>query len=119
MFTAKGGCCNPLDFWLPDQIFCEIIHGYVFGIKESNGDSWNFLYRMTLKLKVIAECWLPLFMAVEPLHDLHYQGHGVAPQDLFIDFRTPWPKKHRYRHQDYLSSMFLAKDTKIDEHSAL
>ena len=58
-------------------------------------------------------------MAVEPLHDLHFQGHGVAPRHLFIDFRTPWPKKHRYRHQDYISSMFLAKDTKNNENSAL
>ena len=22
---------------------CEIINGYVFGVKESNGDSYNFL----------------------------------------------------------------------------
>ena len=53
------------------------------------------------------------------VHDLHFQGHGVAPRHLFIDFRTPWPKKHRYRHQDYISSMFLAKDTKNNENSAL
>ena len=53
------------------------------------------------------------------VHDLHFQGHRVAPRHLFIDFRTPWPKKHRYRHQDYNSSMFLAKDTKNNENSAL
>ena len=58
-------------------------------------------------------------MAVEPLHDLHIQGHEVAPQHLFIDFRAPLPKKHRYRHQDYPSSMFLAKDTKNNKNSAL
>ena len=62
---------------------------------------------------------LTLYMAVKPLHDLHFQGHGVAPRHLFIDFRTPWPKKHRYRHQDYISSMFLAKDMKNNENSAL
>ena len=74
-----------------------------------------YLYHVTLKLKVIAlerERW-------NIVHDLHFQGHGVAPRHLFIDFRTPWPKKHRYRHQDYISSMFLAKDTKNNENSAL
>ena len=58
-------------------------------------------------------------MAVEPLHDLHFQGHGMAPRHLLIDFRTPRPKKHRYRHQGYISSMFLAKDTKNNKNSAL
>ena len=74
-----------------------------------------YLYHVILKLKVIdleRERW-------NIVHDLHFQGHGVAPRHLFIDFRTPWPKKHRYRHQDYISSMFLAKDTKNNENSAL
>ena len=43
-----------------------------------------YLYHVTLKLKVIN-----LVHAVKPLHDLHFQGHGVAPWHLFIDFRTP------------------------------
>ena len=43
----------------------------------------------------------------------------MAPRHLFVDFRTPQPKKHRYRHQDHISSMFLAKDTKNNENSAL
>ena len=58
-------------------------------------------------------------MVVEPPHDFPLQGHGVAPQDLFIDSRTSCLKKHRYRHQDYLSSMFLTKDTKNYEHFLL
>ena len=47
-----------------------------------------YLYRVTLKLKVIAlvhGCGL----SVEPLHDFHFQGHGVTPQRLFIDFQIP------------------------------
>ena len=63
---------------------------------------------------------LPLHIAVEPLHDLYFQGHGVVPQPSFVDFRTPWPKKHRYQHQDYPSRMFLAKKkTKNNKNSAL
>ena len=36
----QGGLVQPL--WIlvfPTEFFCEIIHGYVFGVKESNGDS--------------------------------------------------------------------------------
>ena len=58
-------------------------------------------------------------MAVEPPHDFPLQGHGGAPQDLFIDFRTSCLKKHRYRHQDYFCSMLLTKDTKNYEHFLL
>ena len=47
------------------------------------------------------------------MHDFHLQGHEVVQQHLFIDCRTPQPKKkHRYRHQDYHSSMFVAIYTK-------
>ena len=65
-------------FGLPDRLFSEIIHGYVFGVKESNGTY------IIVKISIsIAWPWnsrsLPLFMAVEPLRDLHLQGHGVAP----------------------------------------
>ena len=45
----------------------------------------------------IAPAWnsssLHLNMAVEPLHDLNFQGHGITPHYLFIDLRTPRPKK--------------------------
>ena len=58
------------------DFFCEIIHGYVFGVKESNGDSWNFL-SLLRDLETQGHC--PLYVTVEPLHDLHFQGHGVAP----------------------------------------
>ena len=43
-----------------------------------------YLCHVILKFKVI-----DLYMAVEPLHDLHFQGHGMAPGHLFINFRTP------------------------------
>ena len=36
---------------------------------------------------------LPLYITEKPLHDLYFQGHGVASQHLFIDFPTPWPKR--------------------------
>ena len=36
---SQGGCCNPWIFDSPSELFCEIVHGYVVGVKESNGDS--------------------------------------------------------------------------------
>ena len=33
-----------------------------------------YLYHVILKLKS-----LTLYMAMEPLRDLHFEGHGVAP----------------------------------------
>ena len=42
---------------------------------------------------------------------------GCYVLHLFIDFRTPRP--NRYRHQDYPSRMFLAKQKKNNENSAL
>ena len=51
-----------------------------------------------------------MYMAIESLHDLHIQGHEVDPQHLSIDFRTLWPKRHGYQHQDYPSRIFLAKN---------
>ena len=48
-----------------------------------------YLYYVTLKLKVIDLERDRVYI----VHDLHFQGHGVAPRHLFIDFRTPWPKK--------------------------
>ena len=35
-----------------------------------------YLYHVTLKLKVIDL----VHMAMKPFHDLHFQGHGVAPR---------------------------------------
>ena len=35
--TPKGGGYHPLDFCLSVRIFVNISHGYVFGVKESNG----------------------------------------------------------------------------------
>ena len=37
--ASRGVDATPLDFGLLGRIFGEIIHGYVFGVKESNGDS--------------------------------------------------------------------------------
>ena len=48
-FQPRGCVATP---WI--LVFCEIIYGYGFGVKESNGDSWNFLPLSTLILKVIA-----------------------------------------------------------------
>ena len=44
-FAAKGGCCNPPPWILvfPTEFLREIFHGYSFGVKESKGDSYNFL----------------------------------------------------------------------------
>ena len=42
-FTAKGDVATP---WICDfrsEVFSEIVHEYVFGVKKSNGDSENFL----------------------------------------------------------------------------
>ena len=37
--TPKGGLMQPpLDFAFPSEFFENISHGYVFGVKESNGD---------------------------------------------------------------------------------
>ena len=88
MFTAQGVVdATP---WICDfqtKFLCEIVHGYVFGFKESNGDSYNFL-SLSRDLKTQSHClFTRRFVLVVP--DLHLQGHGVAPQHLFIDFRTP------------------------------
>ena len=73
-----------------------------------------YLYRVTLKLKVID---LVHVYGVTPWPSLSRSWSGS--RHLFIDLRIPWPKKHKYRHQEYISSMFLAKDTKNNENSAL
>ena len=52
-FAAKG-VVTPQIFDFLTDCFSEIIHGYVFWVKESNGDSFFTLYCVTLKLKVIA-----------------------------------------------------------------
>ena len=39
MFTTKGVVATPWVLDFPTDFLCEIIHGYVFGVKESNGDS--------------------------------------------------------------------------------
>ena len=41
----------PWIFAFPSEFFENISHGYVFGVKESNGDKQN-LHCMTLKIKV-------------------------------------------------------------------
>ena len=43
------------------------------------------------------------------VHDHHFQGHGVTPRHLFIDFSNSLTQKHKYRHQDYISSSTLWK----------
>ena len=54
-FTAKRGWQPPWIFDFPTAFLCEIIHGYVLGVKESNVIVKIFyLYRVTLKLKIIA-----------------------------------------------------------------
>ena len=39
----KGDVVTPWIFDFSSKLFCEIVYGYVFGVKESNGDSWKFL----------------------------------------------------------------------------
>ena len=118
-FAAKGeGLLQPPPgFWSSrPNFFVKFFMGIGSGSRNPRVIVRIFyLHHVILKLKVIdleRERWYIV-------HDLHFQGHGVAPRHLFIDFRTPWLKKHRYRHQDYISSMFLAKDTKNNENSAL
>ena len=42
--TPKGGWCNPpWIFAFPSEFFENISHGYVFGVKESNGDNEKIL----------------------------------------------------------------------------
>ena len=116
-FAAKRGVvATPPGIWSSrPNFFVKFFMGIVSGSRNPKVIVKIFyLYHVTLKLKVI-----DLERDRVYVHDLHFQGHGVAPRHLFIDFRTPWPKKHRYRHQDYISSMFLAKDTKNNENSAL
>ena len=44
---------TPWIFAFPSEFFGHIFHGYVFGVKESNGDNEKILfYCMTLKIKV-------------------------------------------------------------------
>ena len=64
---------------------CEIVHGYAFGVKESNGDSKNFL---SLSRDLETQGHSIVHGKVSIGHDLHLKGHGVAPQHLFIDFQT-------------------------------
>ena len=42
--TPKGGGCNPpWIFAFPSKFFENISHGYVFGVKKSNGDNEKIL----------------------------------------------------------------------------
>ena len=91
-FAAKEGCCNPpLGFWSSRPNFIvKFFMGIVSGSRNPKVIVRIFyLYHVTLNIKVIdleRERW-------NIVHDFHFQGHGVAPRHLFIDFRTPWPKK--------------------------
>ena len=37
-FTAKGDVATPWIRDFPSEVFCEIVHEYVFGVKKFNGD---------------------------------------------------------------------------------
>ena len=71
-----GGSCNPpLGFWTSrPNFFFEIIPGYVFGVKESNGDSYNCL-SLSRDLKTCS--WLRstsmtfTFKVMEWLHSIY------------------------------------------------
>ena len=70
----------------------------------------------------------PNFLATPLVEQLHgpSQSHGVAPQYLFIDFRTSWPENIDINTkitflaktiENFVSRMFLSKDTKNNENS--
>ena len=73
-----------------------------------------YLYHVTLKLKVID---LERDRVYCPWPSLSRSRSGSTA--FIYWFSNSLTKKHRYRHQDYISSMFLAKDTKNDVNSAL
>ena len=67
------------------MFLCEIVHGYVFGVKDTNGDSHNFL-SLSRDLESRGH---HLFMDRLPLGMTFVFKVMEWPQHLFIDFRTP------------------------------
>ena len=110
-FTAKGVVAPPWIFDSPTKLCCAIIsHKYVFwrlgqGIQ---GDSKLFL---SLSRDLETEGHSDVRGKVSVAHGLYLKGQEETSQHLLIEFRTPWPRKHRCRQQDYLSSMFPAINT--------
>ena len=93
-FTARGLLQPPWSFDFSMEFACEIIHGYVFGVKEFNVDNHNFLsissypetqghfpcswlwsYSMTFHFKVVE--WLQAF--------IHRFSNFLTPKNTDID----------------------------------
>ena len=85
--NQRGGLLQPPGFLTSRPNFCvKLFMGMFSGSRKPKVIVKIFyLYRVTLKVEVIVCSWklLPLGMTI------HLQAHGVAPQHLFIDFRTP------------------------------
>ena len=115
--AAKGGCCNPSGFWSSRPNFFV---KYFMSIASGSRNPmvivriFYLVYHATLKLKVID---LVYGYAATPYPSRsRSRSDSTAFTHRFSNFLT---RIHRYRHQYYISSMFLAKDMKNIDISAL
>ena len=115
-FAAKGGCCNPSGFWSPrPNFFVKFLMSVASVLRNPMVIVRIFyLYHATFKLKVID---LVYGYAATPYPS---RSRSRSDSTAFIHrFSNSLTRKYRYRHQYYISSMFLVKDMKNSDISAL
>ena len=112
---------HPLGFlqpflWIldsPTEFFVKFLMVMFSGSKcPKYGDTWN----LSRDLETQGHCPY-LWLWSHPM-TFHFKVMEWLYR-IYSDFRTSCLEKHRYRHQDYLSSMFLTKDSKNYEHFLL
>ena len=113
--TKKGLFQPPWILVFRPNFFVKFFTGIVSGSRNPMVIVKSFyLYHMTLKLKVIDlvhGCGATLWPSL---------SRSWSGSTGFIHrFSNSLTQKHRYRHQDYISRMSLAKDTKNNENLAL